>query len=590
MTSEFEGIDIAQLDFGNDGSEEETFEQTLQSLEKVKRIDIAQLDFGNDGSEEETFEQTLKSLEKVKRREKEKKIPKPKAERAPESTEDFIRNFLAHMGMKKTLETFQQEWLKAKVQKGSSSQFSYLPDIHQQNEVLTLKVRELEQKIHELQDVLKTAAKRYEKLRRGRDYHRLHHRQATQERDRLTKDLQRLRTQLDRFQPALDGMQKKYQSAMKSKMLATLQRDRLSAKVKTLENALGKESTTGEEELEEKDEASEEEIIDAPWPSLAAIANPMGSDDDLFALPEDQLLKERIDAQNFTSAAKPIQTQSPIANVVAHPRRKCFATASDDGVWRVLGLPDGELILTGAGHTSWMSSAAFHPSGAVLATSSGDSTVRLWDFSRQSCVCVFAEHASVVWDVAFHCTGDFLASSSSDCTIRIWDVGTAKNRGCLRGHADSVNGVTFKPHSNMLLSCSADKTVSMWDSRTGQCVQTLFGHTNAVNSVRCSESGHVIVSCDADGSVLLWDVRGVGDPCLSANKLGPYSANSVAVDKYGQCVCVASDDGSVKVLYTAEGSVVVHEGHLDGVQGVCFTHDYSSLLSVSADMTVRVWK
>ena len=48
-------------------------------------------------------------------------------------------------------------------------------------------------------------------------------------------------------------------------------------------------------------------------------------------------------------------------SVAIHPRKPVVATASDDATWKMWGLPDGDLIMTGDGHKEWVAGLDFHP-------------------------------------------------------------------------------------------------------------------------------------------------------------------------------------------------------------------------------------
>ena len=52
----------------------------------------------------------------------------------------------------------------------------------------------------------------------------------------------------------------------------------------------------------------------------------------------------------------------------------------------------GELLLSGDGHSDWLSCAVFHPSSPRLTTSSGDGTVKLWDYSNTVCLDTLTDH------------------------------------------------------------------------------------------------------------------------------------------------------------------------------------------------------
>ena len=60
-------------------------------------------------------------------------------------------------------------------------------------------------------------------------------------------------------------------------------------------------------------------------------------------------------------------------------------------IWNIFSF-SGDLLLSGDGHSDWLSCAVFHPSGPRLATSSGDGTVKLWDYSKTVCLNTLTDH------------------------------------------------------------------------------------------------------------------------------------------------------------------------------------------------------
>ena len=57
-----------------------------------------------------------------------------------------------------------------------------------------------------------------------------------------------------------------------------------------------------------------------------------------------------------------------VSAIALHPRKQIIATSSDDFTWKMWAVPSGDLVMTGEGHTDWVSSCDFHPSGGKLAT------------------------------------------------------------------------------------------------------------------------------------------------------------------------------------------------------------------------------
>ncbi len=98
-------------------------------------------------------------------------------------------------------------------------------------------------------------------------------------------------------------------------------------------------------------------------------------------------------------------------------------------------------MLSGEGHSDWVSCVQYSPNGLCLASASGDGTVKLWNTS--SCINTFSEHQQpgtcvvvwvcvgvlcvcvmvcVVWSCSWHWDSVFLASGGMDHTAKIWDT------------------------------------------------------------------------------------------------------------------------------------------------------------------------
>ncbi|NXY70681.1 SPG16 protein, partial [Glareola pratincola] len=143
-------------------------------------------------------------------------------------------------------------------------------------------------------------------------------------------------------------------------------------------------------------------------------------------------------------------------------------TGSDGHRWKTWALPDGNIIVTGEGHTDWLSGCCFHPSGTQPVTSSGDTAVRMWDFSKRAWRLTAKGRGHAGWHCSWRPCGDFTASASTDNTSKIWDCCTSVTFFCserrgytMCGHKDSVNSIEFLPFSNTVLPSSADKTLPL---------------------------------------------------------------------------------------------------------------------------------
>ncbi|KAJ3195929.1 Talin-1 [Irineochytrium annulatum] len=533
----------------------------------------------DDLSESEDGDETL---EKASRSVNERSFFGPRPEepasglaKRPELIDDFFRNFLAS----------KNEWYELQ-QKGrlSPEDVSIVPDVLLKNQELADSLQKLRVDVENYKEIASKARSTYDKLRKERDFHRMHHKRVVQEKKGLDGDIKRLKKHFESYEPTLKTLKNRYEVAMKEKMLTKLERDRLATKLQTLDTAVKQGDLKPDVSVLHKAASISKPVKDHHQPGqtyAGARPHAIGKKGQRDAqLPLDDRTNVFI-SMDLPSAKvdrlKQIHVvrghDMAISAVKFHPKKMMLATVSDDKTWKVWGFPSGDIIMSGGAHKSWISDCDFHPRGAHLATSSGDGTVRLWDFD---------DHTQAVWSCAFHDSGDFLVSSSMDHTAKLWDITTGKCRQTFRNHADSVNHVGFIPFTNTVFTGSGDKTLSLWDARTGLCTQTLFGHRNAINNVAVSLRGDTVASADADGTVKFWDIRNVSE--LEALDFGPHAANKIAFDPSGNILAVASNDGTTK-LYNIRDRVRHRDlsCHDDAVQAVAFDRSAEFLVTAGSE-------
>ena len=213
--------------------EDEEFEYNA-----VDEVGFGDDDDDDDDAEEQDFADVLASLKMDKT---EGDAPAASKLRAvtvvrPSVVDDFIRNFLVKTNMRRSLDTFNTEWYELESKGKLGEEYTKaVPDIYMRNEELDEQVVRLRQELAKMRDITAKAQGTWDKFRKERDFHRMHHKRVVQEKGKLTVDLKRLRKHYESYEPTLKELQRKYEVAMKEKMLMRLERDRMRARVATLE-------------------------------------------------------------------------------------------------------------------------------------------------------------------------------------------------------------------------------------------------------------------------------------------------------------------------------------------------------------------
>ncbi len=302
-----------------------------------------------------------------------------------------------------------------------------------------------------------------------------------------------------------------------------------------------------------------------------------------------------------------------VRSVVFVPDGNTLVSSSTDATIRLWDINTGECTKVLQGHSSavWSSVTLFPPSqggtGGIIASGSDDKTVKLWNFTTGCCIKTLQGHTDWIRSVAFNSQG-LLASSSLDQTIRLWDIEKGICVGVLKGHTNGVFAVCFIGEGNILASSSLEGTVRLWDVATRQCVRILQGHTNAVYANAVNPQGTLLATGGDDFSLKLWDVAS-GEclrtfqgrqnwfssvafspilPAESSQSKNPKSKIQNPKFLSGWLIASGGEDRIVR-LWTPDGECRNLRGHTDFIFAVNFSPDGRSLVSCSADQTIRLW-
>jgi len=107
---------------------------------------------------------------------------RPKQVKRETLLDDFMRNFFTKYKFKRTLEAFQQEWYEmTRKGKFSANDLGNIPDVYLKNDKLEEKIETLTSELNMAKIAAEKAKATWDKLRKERDFHKMHHSRVQQE-------------------------------------------------------------------------------------------------------------------------------------------------------------------------------------------------------------------------------------------------------------------------------------------------------------------------------------------------------------------------------------------------------------------------
>jgi WD40 repeat protein len=250
--------------------------------------------------------------------------------------------------------------------------------------------------------------------------------------------------------------------------------------------------------------------------------------------------------------------------------------------------PDGRLLCTLTGNSSFVDAVAVTPDGKRLISGSSDTALRAWDLEKREELFTLTGHSSRVNAVAVTPDGEWLISGSSDKTLKVWNLKKGEELFTLTGHSSRVNAVAVTPDGERLISGSQDSILKVWSLKNGEKLFTLTGHSSRVNAVAVTPDGEWLISGSSDKTLKVWNLKKGAE--LFTLRGHSSRVNAVAVTPDGEWLISGSSDKTLKVwnLKTGEALFTLN-GHSFSVNAVAVTPDGKRLISGSLDKTLKVW-
>lgn len=321
--------------------------------------------------------------------------------------------------------------------------------------------------------------------------------------------------------------------------------------------------------------------------------------------------------------------------------------------WRYLWQQADDARKTLVGHRGKVTKVVLSADGKTAVSASFDKTVCLWDLEKGLLRVQFKGHPNLITAVALSPDGKQIASEGGvSGDILLWDVPTNRDQftvvttptATLKGHQGAVSSLVYAPDGKTLASGDMKRTIKLWDLAKRVEKQTLESDGNSVFRLEFAPDGKQLASTSlgrggAEASVQLWTIVDGKVEAKPATTLkhgnGPISDLAYAPDgKHLATIALEVKDGTIRSIirfwdaagkevktfsavlvstsftFIGDGSLMAVggetnevllldtangkergrlRGHLGWVKALAATKDGKTLITGSADQTLKVW-
>ncbi|MBN3313277.1 CDC20 protein, partial [Atractosteus spatula] len=234
--------------------------------------------------------------------------------------------------------------------------------------------------------------------------------------------------------------------------------------------------------------------------------------------------------------------------------------------------------------------------GNFLAIGTSDGKVQLWDVDSQKRLRSMASHTARVGCLSWN--NHILSSGSRSGHIHHHDVRVANHHvATLAGHSQEVCGLKWSPDGKYLASGGNDNLVYVWqgvqEGTTQSALHTFNLHRGAVKAVAwCPWQPTTLATGGgtSDQHIRIWNVN--SGACFLYKDVQSQVTSLAFSSNYKELISSHGDplDSLIIWKYPAMTKVTELAGHQGRVLTMTLSPDGSTVASIAADETVRLWK
>lgn len=241
----------------------------------------------------------------------------------------------------------------------------------------------------------------------------------------------------------------------------------------------------------------------------------------------------------------------------------------------------------------YVSSVAWIAQGNVLAVGDSTGTTQLWDVATSKLVRSMPGHSDRVGSLAWN--QHLLASGGREGGVVVHDVRVAEHRvGRTIGHSQEVCGLAWARDGRTLASGGNDNCVHLWEPLARETpLNTITAHQSAVKALSwCPWQAGVLATAGGtvDRTIRVWNTSTMAQ--LQSVDTGSQVSAIAWNSEYKELVTGHGFSHNQLTVwkYPSMTKVADLTGHTSRVLLLATSPDSSTVASVAADETIRLWK
>lgn len=188
--------------------------------------------------------------------------------------------------------------------------------------------------------------------------------------------------------------------------------------------------------------------------------------------------------------------------------------------------------------------------GKSLFVATGDGVLTVIDIEEKSLVKHIKLSSKSARVMAVDNEQKNIAIGFSDHSIKIIDAFDFKPKQLLEGHSNSVFALAYSPTQDTLISGGRDASLKFWDTKTYQQTNNVIAHMYAINYLSFREDGQYFITCSMDKSIKVWEAE--TQKLLKVIDKARHAGHGTSINKvlwstYNQSIISVSDDRSISI-------------------------------------------